>query len=826
MDVSLMELVPLDQADGLPVQAIGGKAARLATLRTRGYSVPDGFILTTAIHEQAMRRDGDRDEHGAPSFPRGLRRAFADACDRLGYPLIVRSSAVAEDLATASFAGQFESVLDVGDADEAISAAERCWSAASSRHLSEYRRAIGTTGGAVALLVQRQIAPTAAGVAFGRDPVTGRDRVVVEAVPGLADRLLDGETSPERWIVADGRAERDASALGAPALRAADALRVAETVRGLGAVFGGPQDVEWAMVGDELDVLQSRPITRVASTTASPSPTRQEVPATWLRDSLHWPDRLSPFGADVWRRAARAGVSAATAEFGLLIASAELHLVDHRVYLEVVPFGPRRLPPPPAWLLPVAIRVVPQIRSRVARAVDAVRTDAAGRVLERWIEHDGPALVAELEVRRAIDLAMMDVDRLGDHLEDTIAFFDRACTEHWVAMFASAQALAEYVFLARDLLGWDDAHAISALDPRSNASTDAAVALDELAELAVGGPVSDDGERAPSVAALLAGDTLASIALRHYLERFGGRMLGCDPMDPTLAEDPESLQWPLEAAIRRVHDRSLVEPTSRNIRSAEASSADPATIEVAADERAGWRRACARAARYYGIRDESELLGFGEPMGLVRGVALELGRRLVSLGLLDRPDDCFMLTPEQLRRAARAGTPVRDLASRRRAEFDAAALIPDAPAVGTLPAPPDLRALPAEARFANEAILWYLGSIVGTPSGPVLDGAIVAGTGASAGRYRGPVRVIRGAQDFDRVRSGDVLVCPTTSPSWSPILGQVGAIVADHGGMLAHPAIIAREFGIPAIVGTADGTSKLRDGELVLVDGTAGTVSR
>jgi pyruvate,water dikinase len=108
----------------------------------------------------------------------------------------------------------------------------------------------------------------------------------------------------------------------------------------------------------------------------------------------------------------------------------------------------------------------------------------------------------------------------------------------------------------------------------------------------------------------------------------------------------------------------------------------------------------------------------------------------------------------------------------------------------------------------------------------VLDGAIVAGTGASAGRYRGPVRVIRGAQDFDRVRSGDVLVCPTTSPSWSPILGQVGAIVADHGGMLAHPAIIAREFGIPAIVGTADGTSKLRDGELVLVDGTAGTVSR
>ena len=128
-----------------------------------------------------------------------------------------------------------------------------------------------------------------------------------------------------------------------------------------------------------------------------------------------------------------------------------------------------------------------------------------------------------------------------------------------------------------------------------------------------------------------------------------------------------------------------------------------------------WRQAIARAARYYGIRDESEVLGFGEPMGLVRYVALELGRRLAAHGRLERPDDCFMLTPEELRRAARGRGRMRRVATTRRAEFDAAALIPDARAVGTLPPPPDLRALPPEARFANEAIIWYLGSVIGRP---------------------------------------------------------------------------------------------------------------
>ncbi|MFD4421219.1 PEP/pyruvate-binding domain-containing protein [Agromyces sp. NPDC058484] len=826
MDTALLEPIPLEHAARLPVEVAGGKASRLATLRARGFMVPDGFVLTTAVHDRATRTVGAERTRTVPTFPEQLRASFVAACDRLGYPLIVRSSAVAEDLAAASFAGQFESVLHVRTADDAIAAVERCWHAASSEHLTDYRRAHGTADGSVALLVQRQLAPGSAGVAFGRDPVTGDDRVVIEAVPGLADRLLEGEVSPERWTVVDGMAARDASGSGAPALREPEVLRIAAMVQRLGEVFDGPQDVEWAFVGDELNVLQSRPITTLAASAVSGSRARPSVPAAWLRDSTHWPDRLSPFGAAVWANMMRNGTRHAADVFGLVIATGELHVVEHRAYLEVIPFGAGKLPPPPPWLLPVLLRIVPPIRRRIARAVEAVRTDVAGDVLERWIYADAPRLAAELETLRAVDPAVMDVLAVVDHLDETLGFLERACTEHWVVEFAQSQVLGDYVFLARDLLNWDPGHALSALNARSSTSTDAAVALDELAKVFVAAPEEAAGSPGSRVTATLADDTEASAALHRYLDRYGGRMLGADPMDRMLAEQPESLEPALDAAIARLRAASTLDEPARGSDSGVASDPpDPASQDVPDRERARWQRAVARAERYYGIRDESELLGFGEPLGLVRRATLELGRRLADRGLLERPDDCFMLTPGELREAAGGESRLLHVASTRRREFDAAALLPDVSAVGTLPPQPDLRALPVEARFANEAFIWYLGSIVGEAR-DAPEGALVAGTAASAGRYRGPVRVIRGSQDFHRVRQGDVLVCPTTAPSWSPILGQVGAVVADHGGMLSHPAIIAREFGIPAIVGTTDGTSRLRDGEVVLVDGAAGIVSR
>ena len=139
--------------------------------------------------------------------------------------------------------------------------------------------------------------------------------------------------------------------------------------------------------------------------------------------------------------------------------------------------------------------------------------------------------------------------------------------------------------------------------------------------------------------------------------------------------------------------------------------------------------------------------------------------------------------------------------------------------------PPPFASLPPEARLANEGFLWAVDRIMG-PQAQAEPGAngVVTGIPAAPGSYTGPVRVIRSEAEFDRLRAGDVLVCPVTSPVWSVLFPSIGALVTDSGGVLSHPAIIAREYGIPAVVATGNGTSVLCDGQVVTVDGTAGVV--
>jgi pyruvate,water dikinase len=168
----------------------------------------------------------------------------------------------------------------------------------------------------------------------------------------------------------------------------------------------------------------------------------------------------------------------------------------------------------------------------------------------------------------------------------------------------------------------------------------------------------------------------------------------------------------------------------------------------------------------------------------------------------------------------------RNLASRRKGEHAWVLAHPGPASYGKDPGPPPpFVSLPAEARLANEAFLWVVERILG-PDTAGLSGAhgTVTGIPASPGSYTGPVRVIRNEAEFERLRAGDVLVCPVTSPLWSVLFPSVGALVTDTGGTLSHPAIIAREYGVPAVVATGNGTSALHDGQVVTVDGTAGTV--
>ena len=213
------------------------------------------------------------------------------------------------------------------------------------------------------------------------------------------------------------------------------------------------------------------------------------------------------------------------------------------------------------------------------------------------------------------------------------------------------------------------------------------------------------------------------------------------------------------------------------------------------------------------------------PLALVRRAALEVGRRLAERGQLATAGDIVFLEATEVSAALRDGTDRRALVQRRQGERAWILAHPGPASYGKDPGPPPpLTGLPAEARQVNEAFLWAVDRILAPSSQVGEEPGHLTGIAASPGTRRGPARVINNESEFHKLRAGDVLVCPVTSPVWSVLFPSVAALVTDTGGALSHPAIIAREFGIPAVVATRNATAVLRDGQAVVVDGTAGIV--
>jgi pyruvate,water dikinase len=251
-------------------------------------------------------------------------------------------------------------------------------------------------------------------------------------------------------------------------------------------------------------------------------------------------------------------------------------------------------------------------------------------------------------------------------------------------------------------------------------------------------------------------------------------------------------------------------------------------------DRSRFDRLLARAEQAYPLRDENVFLTVDAPIALVRYAAREAGLRLTRAGALDSVDQAFFCTAEELADAIAApsaessGLVAR--ARRRRGEHRWALEHPGPPSYGERPAGvPSFRFLPRSVRLPTEAMMWIGEAIVASDVSLRTErpgaGEPLIGIAASDGRYTGPARVVHAESDLTRIRTGDVLVCPCTRPSWSVIFPALGAIVTDTGGALSHPAIIAREHRIPAVVATAHATSMIRDGQRVTVDGRAGTVT-
>lgn len=785
---------------------VGRKAAALGELLAAGFPVPDGFVLTS-----------DAAERLTPTvLPDDITEALAVIIEAMGdTALAVRSSGVDEDLAGASYAGQYETVLDVRGADTLMSAVRTCWASAFSARVAAYQQARGLDSARrMAVLVQRMVPAQAAGVAFSANPVTGeRAEMVVSAVRGLGDRLASGQETPDEWMVRG--AEPVHRSGSQDAITVDQARTVAELARRVEAHFGAPQDIEWALAGGRVWLLQARPITALPASAAIPV---EVPPGFWQRD-LYCPRPWSPMHRSLALPALEAALK---------------HLFSYGLAdgLEFAQIG--------GWMY---TRFVPldtpgQVQARIQRIVAATRADEPGQIIRRWYDEWQPALVARVAQLRDVDLASLADAGLVGHLRAVQALAEKTQDVHCRTGAAGAFLLGELGVACRDLLGWDARQVLRLLTGLPGKTTEPTLRLADLTQIARSKPaVARLLERIGEGTARLPADPDAefdaefAVAFAAYQREYGHRAMSADLTDPTLAERPALVLNLVRDQIARDFDPAAHAAALEAEQSATVAEAHASLAEQPAAHLGRFERALARAQQAYPAREDT-MFFWSVARALVRYAVLELGRRLADRGQVTRVEDVFFLELEEAGAALRDRGGRHALVDRRAAERAWADAHPGPATYGQLPTPlpaaGDWRStLPPEARHAMEVGAWAWQATSGNLGRPQTDrpvGVGVRGVAACPGRYTGPVRVVTDETEFGKLQPGDVLVCPETTAAWSLLFPSVGALVTDTGGLLSHPAIIAREYRVPAVLATGNATRLLRDGQIVTVDGFTGEV--
>lgn len=775
-------VLPLQQTTDPKV--FGTKAATLARLRAGGERVPDGFVIST---------ETSRDLEDP-----ALASRIAESLATLGADRVaVRSSAIAEDLEDASHAGRYRSVLGV--------------TADSTAVLEAAREVVDSARGApIAVLVQAMIDAVSAGVAFSANPVSGDAEIVVSAVSGLADRLLEGSVTGDEWVVRSSGAVHLAGSASDEMM----VLEVAELAQRLEAHLGCPVDIEWAWDGS-LHLLQCRPIT------ALPVPPEIDIPdGSWVKDVTHYPGPLSPLVASLVKNDEEA-VARWAERSGLLIERLQQRSFGGELYVRPVPLGGGEATDtaPPWWLTAVASRLHPVFRARMTAAARLVASEHFNDAAGVWERIWKPEIERAVAALRSVDITGLDDERLLDHLEQLFAFARRATDIHFDLFLPYMVSIHELVRGCERLLGWDIDATMRLLSGGSAASSRPTVALREVAA-AIGRSAAakaaldtTDGELLDR---LSEADSNIARLLSEWIDRYGFRTIDYDWASPTIAERRGLIAKMLRAELHC--ETRLLDPKAAET-AARAAVAPDRITEF--DRLLGWARA------NYPVREDNVHLTSLVPGALLRRACLEIGSRLAARDLIPGTDDVFFLEFDELTTALRSGgESLSSRIRRRRAERAWVAGHPG-PAQYGAPGgpPPDLRGLPAAGRRINEALLWSMDAEF-TPRSTVGDeSAIVRGLPGAAGSYSGTARIVLSETDFGRVEPGDVVVCAITNPAWAVLFGIAGAFVCDAGGPLSHTAVLTREYDIPSVLAAGDATLRIEDGSTVRVDGAAGTVA-
>ncbi|MEX0682612.1 MAG: PEP-utilizing enzyme [Dehalococcoidia bacterium] len=569
-----------------------------------------------------------------------------------------------------------------------------------------------------------------------------------------------------------------------------------------------------------------------SAVTSDPSGSVEVPPGFWQREISHCPRPMTPLGSSFLLETLNQNSKELFADLGILLESLEFREIRGYVYQTLKPLvgdaSARRLPPKP--LLWLALRLHPRLRRRIARCKHVMETRLDRQIVDRWYEDWRPKLIEDIERWRSMDLTSLSDRALAAHLSEIRDWAHASIGIHSQLGSACAGPLGLLAFFCRDNLGYEDGQVLVLLSGLSGASSEPAL---ELAMLA--GRIRADSELTRAilgaqpweVPSLMEGASPGlGRAFDDYLDRYGYRALRYELVEQTLGERPELVAELLQDELRLPTGLDAKQETLERARlqaQTEALAALP--NETLRDE---FRSLLRDAERAYPVREDNEFYTVSVPFALVRFAVLEASQRLTRGGMIAEPEDAFFLLYDELTDALGGGQTVYPVTiDRRRTDFAAAEAFDPPGSYGEQPPQPPLDVLPPESRLAMEVGLYFMERVFEPERSNDRNAdspGEVKGVGASRGTYTGRACVVLGEEQFDKLQPGDVLVCPITSPVWSILFAKIGALVTDTGGILSHPAIIAREYGVPAVVATGNATRVISDGRQVSVDGNAGVV--
>ena len=876
-------LVDLSDIDATMINAVGGKALNLGIMRSGGLPVPGGFCVTTDAYrsviadrlDDLMGKLDDATDFAAAAAaaeearrrvlaieaPDELRMAITNHYRALGddEPVAVRSSATAEDLAYASFAGQQDTYLNVIGAAALLDAVCRCWASPWTDRAVSYRNANGIDHRSVtlAVVVQHMIDAAAAGVMFTANPITGsRNETVIDASPGLGEAVVSGAVNPDHFVVnsvdhnivmtrlGDKRMMITSSPGGGTvhhelADRSSEACLDDQQLRQLvdlgqrvQQLYGSPLDTEWALDSEgKFWLTQARPITTLYPLAHTHRSGQRVLMCFSLAQGLTRP--ITPMGIAAIRLI---GTSVATAirmpPAEPLAGPPALHSVGQRIYVDVTSVLRNRI----GRRAIIAIFGVMEARAsavlkKLAKRPEFSLIDSRDHTVLRHIvgaliRNQVPVRVArglanpewayrgiattERRLRRALTLpasatASERLDFVEQRLGEVFMLMPRtfAYAVGGLLMLAPSRRLLRVVAQPSELQ-----EVLRGLP--HNITTEMDLKLWELTE-----EIRNDEESRRVFTDLAVPDlsqryreralpAVAQRGLQGFLRRFGHRAVAeIDLGMPRWSDDPSHLLGVISNYLRLNTD-DLDPVTQFRAGEAKAESMIITLTSRAAEHSrlrarlAGWT--LRRVRQLVGLREAPKFL-LVLALGVMRAHLKTVGNELAADHVIDQVDDVFFLDLGDARRGL-AGEDLRTLVAQRREAYEQELKRRHIPRLllsdGTEP----------------EAVA------VETAQG---DGSL-AGSPASTGTVTGLARVVLDPVGA-HLEPGEILVAPSTDPGWTPLFLTAGGLVMEMGGSNSHGAVVAREYGIPAVVGVPDATRKIETGQLITVDGAAGSVS-